>query len=73
MVCYSISVVVNNDKRWYTSKLLVSLEIPRGNFPYETPGEGGVGGGGTHFYAILGCTAVQGSYVTLSSMRLKTA
>ena len=23
------SVVVNNDKRWYTVKLLVSLEIPR--------------------------------------------
>ena len=39
------SVVVNNDKRWYTAKLLVSLEIPRGNFPYEkidieTTGEG---------------------------------
>ena len=26
-------VVVNNDKRWYTIALLVSLEIPRGNFP----------------------------------------
>ena len=43
------SVVVNNDKRWYTAKLLVSLEIPRGNFPYEKidiettgEGEGGV-------------------------------
>ena len=50
------SVVVNNDKRWYTTKLLVSLEIPRG---MKFPGRVG-GGGGTHFYAILGCTAVQG-------------
>ena len=38
-----------HDKRWYTTKLLVSLEIPRGNFPYEIPGEGGRGGG----YSLL--------------------
>ena len=34
---------------WYTTELVVSLKIPRGNFPYEkndieTPG-GGWGGG----------------------------
>ena len=45
------SVVVNNDKRWYTTKLLVSLEIPRGNF-----------------YAILGCTAVQGMVLDPSAL-----
>ena len=61
------SVVVNNDKRWYTTKLLVSLEIPRGNFPYETPGEGW-GGGGTHLHAILGCTAVQGVVLDPSAL-----
>ena len=57
-----------HDKRWYTTKLLVSLEIPRGNFPYEIPGEGGRGGGGTHFYAILGCTAVQGMVLDPSAL-----
>ena len=62
------SVVVNNDKRWYTTKLLVSLEIPRGNFPYDTPGEGAGGGGGTQFYAILGCTAVQGMVLDPSAL-----
>ena len=64
------SVVVNNDKRWYTAKLLVSLEIPRGNFPYEkidieTTGEGE---GGTLFYGILGCTTVQGMVLDPSAL-----
>ena len=68
------SVVVNNDKRWYTVKLLVSLEIPRGSFPYEkndieTPGEGGVLGVLTSIYhGILGCTAVQGMVLDLSAL-----
>ena len=54
-----------HDKRWYTTKLLVSLEIPRG---MKFPGRVGEGGGGTHFYAILGCTAVQGMVLDPSAL-----
>ena len=66
-------VVVNNDNRWYTTELLVSLEIPRGNFPSmkkmtsETLWSSRVAGG-THFYGILGFTAVQGIILDLSAL-----
>ena len=67
-------VVVSNDKRWYTTELLVSLEIPRGNFPsmkkkndVEILWNSRVAGG-THFYGILGFTAVQGIVLDLSAL-----
>ena len=67
-------VVVNNDKRWYTTELLVSLEIPRGNFrsmkknnDTKTLWSSRVAGG-THFYGILGFTAVQGIVLDLSAL-----
>ena len=66
-------VVVNNDNGWYTTELLVSLEIPRGNFPeyekndIETLWSSRVAGG-THFYGILGFTAVQGIILDLSAL-----